>query len=177
MSMVNILSQINHLDQPELQEDTQIKALTTENVKLKERNQHLDKEIIGLETEVLQLRNVIFTNNVVYDELETSFSALQKMTDRKDKDFESQLLQQQHRIQQLKSDNSKFLPPKVMKAYHDLGPSQKTKVNRQFNNTFAPEVNEYLRKRKLTLGHVILEDVEGFLSDWAHELIYQILTE
>ena len=52
-----------------------------------------------------------------------------------------------------------------MKKYHELGPSQQTKVKRQLKDTFAPAADHYASNRNLKLKKMIFEHTDGSEDD------------
>ena len=97
------------------------------NTDLKETNTFLRKTIDGLEKEVDELREILFHNEVVFNDLIKSFSSLEKTAAKESTNYEAKMQQQKHQIQLLQERNKKALAPRVMKPYHEHAESQRTK--------------------------------------------------
>ena len=83
-----------------------------------------------------------------------------KSASKENKELQSRLQQMDAKLQKLTSQGHAFLEPQVRKSFHDLGPSQRTKVKRKIKEDIFPCLNEYLKKRKLEVGQLSLKDAD-----------------
>ena len=139
--------------------------LQAENAELKERVNFLIKTNEGLEGEVNELRQVLFNNEVVFNDLIKSFTNLEKTAVKDSKVYETKMQQQKQQIQQLQERNKKILAPRVMKPYHELAESQRTKEHKRIRDHVNSELEPHLKKRNLGVKEIVLEHAEGIEKD------------
>ena len=139
--------------------------LLVENESLRERITFLENSLDGLEREVTDLRNVLFTNEAVHNDLLKSFTTLKKSSSKECQGLEGKLEQQKQQIQQLQAQNKQVLQPRVFKTYHALSDSQKTKEHRRIREYVTSDLEPHLKKRKLGIRQITLEHSDGVEED------------
>ena len=122
----------------------------------------------GLQMEINELNDVIQQNAITHRDLQTAFNALEKsykkLEEKAAKDSQcltTKLQETKDKLRQLPI--TKFTQAK--KPYHDLKQAQRAVVNREIREVFAPEIDKTLKKRKLTVGQLILKESEGQQAD------------
>ena len=118
----------------------------------------------GLESEISEMMETINQNRIAHSELvkaheslRKDYERLQKTAAKESQSLETRLKETQQKLKQLPI--TKFFSAR--KPYHDLKSAQRAVVNRQIRETFQPEIDHCLKKRKLALGQVVLEHSEG----------------
>ena len=146
----------------EVTSTTAAEAISATTIKdLEDRVRFLESSLKAREEECDRLLLFIQESQKAKEELEKNHKALMKSAGKENQELQSKLRQMESQLQKLSSQGKEFLEPQVRKAFHDLGPSQKTKVKRKLKEDIFPSVNDYLKKRKLEVGQLMLEDVEG----------------
>ena len=115
----------------------------------------------GLESEVNELRQVMFDNEIAFKELIKSYTSLEKLAAKESKELNAKIEQHKAQILKLQDESKKFLKPRVFKPYHELAESQRTKEHRRIRDHVNNELEPHLKKRKLTVNKIVLEDEEG----------------
>ena len=142
-------------------DDTPSVSLLTEISNLTDRNQHLTNLNAALEAEILEVRAYLFQNNFVHEELLKSHGMMTKETER----LQQQVIKLQEQVRELTEEVQEFRPPKAKKKFHELGPSQQTKVKRDLKDTLAPAADHYVGNRDLKLKQLIFEHADGTEKD------------
>ena len=128
---------------------------------LKSQVTFLKNTVKGLEDENVELRQILFGNASVYEDLRRAHRELQKKSDKSDLAHQSQLAQMEEKLQKLSDQASHIKMKKVRKPYHQLASAQQKRVRREVREVMAPELNHYFNDRNLTCARLVLDDVNG----------------
>ena len=128
---------------------------------LESRVLFLQQSMRGLEEEVTELRQILFDNASICEELRRTHSALQKEGNKQTKAYQSELTLMEDKLKKLSEQTTKFKLAKARKPYHQLASAQQKRVRREVREIIAPELNNYFNERSLTCGRLVLDDVDG----------------
>ena len=139
----------------------QIRELEDDNVFLRKSNE-------GLHKEVEELNDVIRQNAIAHRDLQSAYTTLQKSFKKLEEKTAKEAQCLTTKLQETR-DKLKQLPitkfTQAKKPYHDLKQAQRAVVNREIREMFAPEIDNTLKKRKLSVGQLILKETEGQKAD------------
>ena len=132
-----------------------------EKAELQQRVFFLEQSNRGLEDEIMELRQTLLYNQQIHEQVNSLYSNLQKSAEQQRREYEEKLRKLEADLQTATEQQGKFLPAQVRKPFNELGPAQKTNVKRKIKDTFTPELDSYLKQRKLQVDQIVLKGAEG----------------
>ena len=150
-----------HVSEDQSEVCLQVSSLKEEVSSLTDRISYLVNLNNALEAEVLELRALQFQNSFVHEEVLKSHSVITKENHKLLKRVDE--LQEQ--VNLLLEEMKDFRPPKAQKKFHDLGPSQQTKVKKDLKDAFTTPADHYASNRDLKLKQLIFEHKDGTKED------------
>ena len=148
---------------PSTDHDTQIRERDDKILFMKRTNEGLLAEIKELQ-EYAQYFNAVHSElQKVHSDLEKAYNKLQFVAEKDSSNLNSKLNDMQSKLDELSAAKGKFVQnqAKSRKAYHDLGPAQKSVIHKDVRENLVPELDSAFKKRKLEVSEVVLVDSEG----------------